>query len=244
MVDAKKYITTVAILLGILLVGVCIVNIILLNVAYILEISVNTLVMIAILLILFSTIVTYRIIKNDNINSTIMNINFKIVSLIFPIMLKIASIVGIPKNEIRKVYVNLNNKNIYSQKYNLSCDDILILIPHCVQKNSCKLKVTTNIETCKKCGLCNIGDLVKLKEEKNVDIYVATGGTLARKIIIENKPKAVIAVACERDLTSGVQDVSKIPVLGVFNKRPNGPCVDTCVDVKEVEMAIDFFTGK
>ena len=58
------------------------------NVAYILEISVNTLVMIAILLILFSTIVTYRIIKNDNINSTIMNINFKIVSLIFPIMLK------------------------------------------------------------------------------------------------------------------------------------------------------------
>ena len=58
MVDAKKYITTVAILLGILLVGVCIVNILLLNVAYILEISVNTLVMIAILLILFSTIVT------------------------------------------------------------------------------------------------------------------------------------------------------------------------------------------
>ena len=80
MVDAKKYITTVAILLGILLVGVCIVNILLLNVAYILEISVNTLVMIAILLILFSTIVTYRIIKNENINSTIMNINFKIVS--------------------------------------------------------------------------------------------------------------------------------------------------------------------
>ena len=77
MVDAKKYITTVAILLGILLVGVCIVNILLLNVAYILEISVNTLVMIAILLILFSTIVTYRIIKNENINSTIMNINFK-----------------------------------------------------------------------------------------------------------------------------------------------------------------------
>lgn len=243
MVDAKKYITTVAILLGILLVGVCIVNILLLNVAYILEISVNTLVMIAILLILFSTIVTYRIIKNDNINSTIMNINFKIVSLIFPIMLKIASIVGIPKNEIRKVYVNLNNKNIYSQKYNLNCDDILILIPHCVQKNSCKLKVTTNIETCKKCGLCNIGDLVKLKEEKNVDIYVATGGTLARKIIIENKPKAVIAVACERDLTSGVQDVSKIPVLGVFNKRPNGPCVDTSVNILEIENAIKFFTN-
>ena len=244
MVDARKYVTTVAILLGILIVGVSIVNILLLNVAYIFEMSVNIIVILAILLIVFSTIVTYRIIKNDNINSKTMNINFKIVNLMFPFMLKIASIVGIPKNEIRKVYVNLNNKNIYSQKYNLNSDDILILIPHCVQKNSCKLKVTTTIDTCKKCGLCNIGDLVKLKEEKNVDIYVATGGTLARKIILENKPKAVIAVACERDLTSGVQDVSKIPVLGVFNKRPNGPCVDTCVDVKEVEKAIDFFIGK
>jgi len=244
MVDTKKYVTTAAILLGILIVSASIVNLLLLNVDYVFEISVNIIVMLAILLIVFSTIVTYRIIKNDNINSSTMNINFKIVNLIFPFMLKIASIVGISKNEIRKVYVNLNNKNIYSKKYNLNSDDILILIPHCVQKNSCKLKVTTTIETCKRCGLCNIGDLAKLKEEKNVDIYVATGGTLARKIILEKKPKAVIAVACERDLTSGVQDVSKIPVLGVFNKRPNGPCVDTCVDVKEIKKAIDFFTGK
>ena len=62
--------------------------------------------------------------------------------------------------------------------------------------------------------------------------------------IIESKPKAVIAVPCERDLTSGVQDAKQVPVLGVFNKRPNGPCVDTKIEIKEVENAIKFFIGE
>ncbi|MBC5996012.1 DUF116 domain-containing protein [Romboutsia ilealis] len=242
MIDAKKYITTIIILLGIIMVGVSIINVFLLNLTHLFEVSVNIIVVLIVTAIIFSTIITYKVIIGTDINSKIMNINFKIVNFIFPMMIKIASLVGISKDEIRKVYVKLNNKYIHSQKYNLKNEDILILIPHCVQKSSCKLKVTTDIKNCKQCGLCNIGDLVRLKENKNVNIFVATGGTLARKMILENKPKAVIAVACERDLTTGVQDVSKIPVLGVFNKRPNGPCVDTCIDVEEVENAISFFT--
>ena len=241
MIDAKKYINTIVILLMTLIVGASIINILLLNLTNIFEFLVNIIVTFTIVAIILSTIITYNIISDKEIKPRLMSINFKIVNLIFPLIIKIASLVGIQKDEIRKVYIKLNNKYIYSQKYNLKSEDILILIPHCVQKNSCKLKVTTDIVTCKQCGLCNIGELVRLKEEKNINIFVATGGTLARKIILENKPKAVIAVACERDLTAGVQDVSKIPVLGVFNKRPNGPCVDTCIDVKEVEKAINFF---
>ncbi|SCH13353.1 MULTISPECIES: DUF116 domain-containing protein [unclassified Romboutsia] len=242
MIDAKKYINTIIILLVVLMIGASIINILLLNLTNIFEFLVNIIVTLTIVAIILSTIITYNIISDKEIKPRLMSINFKIVNLIFPLIIKIASLVGIPKDDIRKVYIKLNNRYIYSQKYNLKSEDILILIPHCVQKNSCKLKVTTDIATCKQCGLCNIGDLVRLKEEKNVDIFVATGGTLARKIILENKPKAVIAVACERDLTAGVQDVSKIPVLGVFNKRPNGPCVDTCIDVEEVENAINFFS--
>ena len=44
-------------------------------------------------------------------------------------------------------------------------------------------------------------------------------------------------------ITPAVQDVKKIPVLGVFNKRPNGPCIDTSVDILEIENAIKFFTN-
>jgi hypothetical protein len=72
-------------------------------------------------------------------------------------------------------------------------------------------------------------------------IAVATGGTLARRIIVENRPEAIVAVACELDLTTGIQDSYPIPVIGILNDRPNGPCINTKVDIQKVRSAIlDF----
>ena len=234
MIDIKKYLTTIGILIAILILGTAIINIFISSLVNIFGLLINILVLSIIIIIIFSTIV----------NSSLMKINLKIANLLFNPVIFIASSIGIPKNEMRKIYVKLNNSYIYSNKYNFNSKDIMILIPHCVQKNSCKLKVTNKIENCAKCGLCNVSDLVKLKEKTGINIFIATGGTLARKVIIENKPKAVIAVACERDLTSGIQDMKHIPVLGIFNKRPNGPCVDTFIDIHEVEDAINFLTNK
>lgn len=242
--DAKKYMTTVGILIGILIVGGLGINLFVSNLTHVFSVLVNIIVVILVCIIIFSLIITNNVTKDKKVSPNFMKINFNIVSLLFPVITLIGNSIGVSKNELRKVFVKLNNNYIYSNKYNLKSEEILILIPHCIQKSSCKLKVTTKIENCGECGLCNVGDLVKLKEKTNVNIFVATGGTLARKIIIENKPKAVIAVACERDLTSGVQDVKGIPVLGVFNKRPNGPCVDTTIDISEVEKAINFFINK
>ncbi|AKL95536.1 hypothetical protein CACET_c20890 [Clostridium aceticum] len=64
---------------------------------------------------------------------------------------------------------------------------------------------------------------------------------MARKTIVDLRPKAVIAIACERDLFSGLMDVKKIPILAIINKRPQGPCINTQVDIKEVEEAIAHF---
>ena len=244
MEDIKKYLITISILISILILGGVIINILISSLTHMFGVLINVLVISIILLILFSTVVTYNVIKDKKISLNLMKINLKFVSLLFNPIISIASIIGIPKNDIRRVFVKLNNSYIYSNTYNFDIKDILILIPHCIQKNSCKLKVTNKIENCVQCRLCNVSDLVKLKEKTGINIVLATGGTLARKMIIENKPKAAIAVACERDLTSGIQDMSHIPVLGIFNKRPNGPCVDTFIDIHEVESAINFLTNK
>lgn len=53
------------------------------------------------------------------------------------------------------------------------------------------------------------------------------------------KPKMILSVACERDLTSGIIDVGKIPVVGIVNERPNGPCYNTCVDVSVLKDKLD-----
>jgi len=75
-------------------------------------------------------------------------------------------------------------------------------------------------------------------------IAVATGGTLARRIVLENRPEAIVAVACELDLTTGIQDAYPIPVIGILNERPNGPCINTKADIEKVRRAIlDFVEG-
>lgn len=60
----------------------------------------------------------------------------------------------------------------------------------------------------------------------------------------EAKPKAIIAIACERDLASGMADVFPIPVIGVLNERPNGPCCNTTVDINKVRDAVELLIDK
>jgi len=133
----------------------------------------------------------------------------------------------------------------YSNKYyikklerKLNPEDILVLMPHCVQNFDCPFRVTSYIENCKKCGKCKIQNLLEFHEKHGVHVKIATGGTLARKVIKETRPKFVIAVACERDLVSGVFDIYPMPVYGVFNVRPNGPCISTDFNMMEVEKVV------
>ncbi len=239
----NKYIKIILILLFIILFITTIINIFILNMTNLLFMILNILVWILISTILFSSFITYRVILDKEVSIKLMKINLNIFTKLFNMITYLSYIFDFSKDDIRKIYIKLNNSYIYKNKYNIDNKDILVLIPHCIQKNSCKLKVTSSINNCKSCGICNVSDLLKLNEKFGVEVFIATGGTLARKKIIEKRPKAVVAVACERDLTSGIQDIKNIPVLGVFNKRPNGPCFDTKIDIKEVEDAIIFLIG-
>src|SRR3989442_1601020 len=69
-----------------------------------------------------------------------------------------------------------------------------------------------------------------------VPVLVATRGQLARRVIRERRPRAVVAVACERDMMTGLRDVAgKLPVLGLTMQLPNGPCRDATIDLEQME---------
>ncbi len=158
--------------------------------------------------------------------------------MLFPLALLIGGLVGINKEKILRSYIAVNNYLVSSRRLWLRGEQVMILLPHCLQNSECPHKITVDVKNCKACGKCSIGDLKKLAENYNASLKVATGGTLARKYISERKPLAVIAVACERDLSLGIQDMTVLPVIGVLNCRPHGPCIDTSVNIEEVEKAL------
>ena len=157
---------------------------------------------------------------------------------LLPLIEQIGRLCGISKDTIRQSFVAMNNSLVASQRLKIKPDRILILLPHCLQLSECEIKVTGEINKCLRCGRCDIMWLADLSQKFKVDISVATGGTLARKVIIEKRPKLVLAVACERDLTSGIKDCYPLPVIGVLNDRPYGPCFNTRVDVEKIEAAL------
>lgn len=161
-----------------------------------------------------------------------------VIKLLLPMIETVGRILGIDKDRIRQSFIAMNNSLVYSQRYRVAPDRVLILLPHCIQLADCEIKVTGSIEKCVLCGRCDIKDLVLLGQRFGIDISVATGGTLARKVIVEKRPQLVLAVACERDLTSGIKDCYPLPVIGVLNERPNGPCYNTIVDVSAIDAAL------
>lgn len=158
---------------------------------------------------------------------------------LLPVLVLVGRLVGLRREEVQHAFVAVNNELVMAQCRNgHPPHKILLLMPHCLQDKDCTVKITHRVENCKRCGKCPIKELLELSDKYGVDMSVATGGTIARRIVIEKRPDLIIAVACERDLTSGIQDTTPLPVYGVFNQRPFGPCLNTQVAIDRVESVL------
>ncbi len=164
-----------------------------------------------------------------------------VIRILFPLLVVVGKFLGITKEETRRSFIAINNQLVLAEARKVKAERLLLLLPHCLQFHECKVRIIGNVENCQACGKCKIKDLVALSKRYHIPVAVATGGTLARKIVVEKRPEVIVAVACERDLTSGIQDTYPIPVFGIFNIRPFGPCYDTDVDMELVERGIKTF---
>lgn len=151
--------------------------------------------------------------------------------IVIPFAIFVAGMFKGDKDTIRGLFVDINNIFVQSGRTGCEPGQLLVLLPHCLQNSECACRVTNDINNCRQCGRCSIGSILGIVREKGVKAAVVTGGTAARNLVARQKPKMILSVACERDLALGITDVSSIPVVGVVNQRPNGPCFNTNVDV-------------
>jgi hypothetical protein len=95
--------------------------------------------------------------------------------------------------------------------------ELLLLVPRCLSRDT-------------------LDGVLGIAGKYDVPVFVATRGQLARRVIKERRPRAVVAVACERDMVSGLHDVAgRVPVLGLTMHLPAGPCRDAVVDLAQLE---------
>ncbi|MDQ7031884.1 MAG: DUF116 domain-containing protein [Desulfonauticus sp.] len=172
------------------------------------------------------------------------NIRGLTIKFFLPLMVAVGKIFGISQQKVKTSFIKVNNELVLNQHPQYPAQEILLLLPHCLQNSTCSKRLTYNIYNCQLCGRCPIADLIKLHQQFKVKLAIATGGTIARRIVVQTKPKLIVAVACERDLVSGIQDTYPIPVYGILNQRPKGPCLDTLVPIDQVKKVLEIFVAK
>lgn len=142
-----------------------------------------------------------------------------------PMVQKLGKRFGISRDRIGNSFVKVSNALIQLSTTRIKPEDLIILLPRCLEKSILK-----RIRT--------------FTDHFNLMTYIVPGGEMARKLILEKKPKAVIGIACERDLVCGIRDLDKkIKVIGIPNKRPDGPCKNTIIYLYDFEKAIQTFLG-
>lgn len=116
--------------------------------------------------------------------------------------------------------------------------EVIVLCPHCLQNSACAYKILVDAKNCRRCGKCSIKYLVEVTARCGVPLHFVAGGREAVRLVKQPAVKAVVAVACGKELFAGLLKTLPKMVVTVHNEWPHGPCKDTFVDYKNVEEAV------
>jgi hypothetical protein len=146
----------------------------------------------------------------------------RLVITLIPMAMSVGSRLGLSRDRLANSFIRVHNSLLRTGIIEICRDRPIVLAPRCLR------------DPIKR-------EILELSKRYHCQVFTVGGGSAARKIIGRNKPSAIIAIACERDLLSGIREVApRIPTIGIPNRRPAGPCKDTEVDIEEVEEALRF----
>jgi uncharacterized protein len=165
------------------------------------------------------------------------------IGLVLPVFMYFTGLFKGDKDWLARIYISINNLVVKYELQKKSSAKMLVLLPHCMQSKDCSRRITEDISNCLRCGCCRVGEVAGIIERYGIRTVVAKGGTAARNTVKEFRPDFILAIACERELVSGISDVGKIPVIGVINQRPNGYCTNTTVDMTQLKKILQELSG-
>jgi hypothetical protein len=142
---------------------------------------------------------------------------------------------------IDKALVAMNNLAVRLRRTRCRPDELLVLFSRCLQRSACDRKLQEDLAQCARCGRCAVKGLLDLRDKYGIQMFMATGGRQAADLAAAPGVRAIVAVACEKELRAGVFASLPKVVLARTIAWPCGPCKDTTVEIANVEEAIRWF---
>lgn len=136
---------------------------------------------------------------------------------------------------VDKIAIELRNhitKDIFAA---VPTNERVIIVPQCLRSLKCPGRMSSEDGVhCIMCMKCVIGKFAKVGEKISTPLYIAPGGTFAKRILRQTFPKGVLGVACAKDLYEGtlMAKLAGIPSQGILLATIG--CVETTVDAEKV----------
>ena len=108
-----------------------------------------------------------------------------------------------------------------------------VILPQCLRDADCPARVSSEegikCEECGKCVICKIRAI-----DRRIPVFISPGGTFSKRLLVSQRPRAILGVACPNDLVQGLRAAARmrVPAQGVALTRTG--CVSTEVDFEIV----------
>lgn len=142
---------------------------------------------------------------------------------------------GIKPENIDKLYIELKNSIHRDTFMRISPAHKLLFLPQCLRNSrTCSAVLGPSGWRCKKCsghGTCKVFRIKQRAESLGYRVFIVPGGSMTFKLIEKFKPKAVLGVACIKELIMAVEEL-RVPAQGIQLLRDG--CINTDVSLKDV----------
>jgi hypothetical protein len=152
---------------------------------------------------------------------------------------KLATRFGVDEAEVLDLFNNVKNEAYRETFLSTPYHERIILFPQCLRHPDCKAKSDKWGFHCEECGQCGISKIKRLAEELGyAQVFIIRGGSVIELIFEKFNPKAVVGIACNKEIFLGNLLCEKYGVVTQSVPLSREGCYNTDVDFKQVETCI------
>jgi len=146
-----------------------------------------------------------------------------------------AAKMGVDEKEFFQLYVKTKNSASREKFASTPYSERILLLPQCLRSRECPAELGEYGYECQECGKCNLKNIIHVAKTLGYKgIFILPGGSIAKKILLETKPKASLGVACFKELVLGSFLCEKLGVVGQGVALLRDGCVNTLADWKSL----------
>lgn len=150
--------------------------------------------------------------------------------------MKLCKILNKSYEELNKKAVLAKNRKMEIRFLSVPYGERMIFVPHCMRNiEKCKAKEMGSYYICAECGGCKVGPISKKAKSLGYKaLFILKGGRAIEKLTRENKPGAILGVACYFEGILGMKESERHKIPAQFVALTKDGCAETDVNLEEV----------